>query len=916
MATSDQGQTIRLSDYTKPEFTTDHVDLSFEIHEYAPAQITSKVVYKRTNEGQGASKLVLDAQNPNVAEGDNSGKEPYIEDVFLGKQRLIPDIDYTFDNEKQKLTIHVDPNQSEFDITIKTLVKPELNTELSGLYQAGGVFCTQCESEGFRRITPFLDRPDVMATYRTEVIADPNTTGDALLSNGNLEKSETLFDGRIKNTWFDPQPKPSYLFALVNGDLEYIEDNYVTMSGRDVTLRIYTEKGQKQRAAFAMERLKVSMEWDEKVYGREYDLDLFNVVAVSNFTFGAMENKSLNIFAAKYIFADPATETDADFFGVDRVVAHEYFHNWTGNRVTLENWFHIALKEGFTVLRDQQYSQDVGDFDLERIDQVSMLRARQFPADDSPLAFPVLPKEVDSITNIYGATTYNKAAEVLRMIRSMIGEKDFRKASDLYFDRHDGQAVRIEDLVQCYEEVSGYPFASGQFMNWYHQSGRPRVNVTREYDAKTKTLKLYFEQDTPPNEDQPHKDPFVIPVRLNFIDTKTGRQVVANDTIVTLTKAKETFEFKNIPDTAVPSLLRSFSAPVDLSTDLSVDEYTALMAFDTDGFNRWDAGQRVMMDEILRQIKYIERYGKPDTISPALIDALKETKSASDGMRAKLLTLPSVGSIETVLGGKNINPSIVAQATGALQSGIAKGMDQELNDLYVKRHNPGAAYHYDVKDIGERSLKNKALSLLAFGGHAGQQVIDTALDQYDQASHMTDMMGALAALNASSSKQRADAFAAYKAQFVGDITVMQRWFTLQAQQKDAQAAIDTVREIMTNDRSFDPKIAHNWLALIGAFSSNYAAFHKGDGQGYELVADGVLATDQYNSAIAARLSEVLCTWPKYASPHQDKMYQALKRLASTPGISSNVKANVMKGLTKADAAKLQKGSGAAPGPKP
>lgn len=902
-------KTLRLADYRKPEFTTSHVDLNFDIQD-SHTNVTSRVTYMRTVDGADAKSLVLSAQNPNVPEGEANSTEPYIQQVIVNGKTLVEGADYTFDNAEQTLSIPLADGDNVLDVEIRTVLKPEKNTELSGLYKAGPVLCTQCESEGFRRITPFLDRPDVMATYDVRIESDPKI-GHAMLANGNPVSSGTTLEGRQFSTWNDPHPKPCYLFATVSGDLEFIEDKFTTMSGRDVTLRIYTEQGQKERARFAMESLIKSMKWDEEVYGREYDLDLFNIVAVSNFTFGAMENKSLNIFAAKYVFADPETETDDNFHGVDRVVAHEYFHNWTGNRVTLENWFHIALKEGFTVFRDQEYSADHGDRDLERIQQVASLRARQFPADDSVLAFPVLPKEVESVTNIYGATTYDKAAELLRMIRTMIGETHFRKATDLYFDRHDGQAVRIENLVQCFEDTTGFPFRSGQFMNWYHQSGRPRVAVTSEYDPITRELTLNFSQSTPPSKDQPKKEPFLIPVRMGLVDLKTGQELdieikgqegfVAKERVLHFSGETQSFTFKNVPETAVPSLFRGFSAPVDVKTDLSNDQLIGLMKYDTDGFNKWDAVQKVVMDELVRQVRHVETTGAADAVRPAVLDALKTAvQRQSPALAAEFLALPGIGAIETALGGKNINSGAVTTALGAVQGQITKALRLDLVKIYKATHDAKAPYVYNTEAVGKRSLKNKALSMLA-----GQRMTDAlinAVEQYKTANNMTDRMGALSALNRYDGTLRDQAFDAFKTRYSADIPTMQKWFTLQAQ-RPSDKAIATVRHIMDKDPVFDKNIAHNWYALIGAFAANYSQFHRKDGAGYKLVADGVLKADKINSSIAAKMSETLCNWQKYTPDQAERMISELKRIAQTPGISNNLKANVLKALPQVAAPK-------------
>jgi aminopeptidase N len=890
-------QTIRLKDYKEPEFTTDHVELSFDIGK-DNTTVISEVQYYRAPEGIDSNKLILDAQNPNTYEGDTSNNEPYIEEVYLNGTLLKEGRDYTFDNKAQKLIIEIDDQAPDMIVKIKTTLTPEKNTELSGFYKAGEIFCTQCESEGFRRITPFLDRPDVMASYTVNMTAKEKQN-HTLLSNGNLVKEGTDKNGNYTATWHDPHKKPAYLFALVNGDLEYVQDTFTTQSGRKVDLRVFTEKGQKERARFALERLIVSMDWDEKAYGREYDLDQFNIVAVENFTFGAMENKSLNVFASSFIFADPQTETDANFFNVDRVVAHEYFHNWTGNRVTLQNWFHLSLKEGFTVLREHEYSEDVGDPDIERINQVTTLRSAQFPSDDGPLAFPVLPKEVDSITNIYGTTTYQKGAEILRMIRRIIGDEDFRKASDLYFDTYDGQAVRIQDLIKCFEDVSGFPFTDKDFMQWYDVAGRPSVNVTQSYDKTKKELTLTFDQTTPSGY------AFIMPVEFALIDSKTGKEIEFTDATsgtktkdgkIILANDVQSVTLKNVPETSVPSVFRSFSAFADVNTDLTEDQLITLLAHDTDGFNRWNAAQVLFMKELQASLN-AEIGGSKHTISPKLIKALQSTSDATYGIRAALIALPSMAEFQNTQKGTVIDPKQMASAYGNVKKQLTAGLWTDLSlaeDIYKQHLNPSGDYKYSAEDMGNRSYKNAALNMMA--SLRDMSALVKAEKQYWNANNMTDRQSALSALNNFDNQIRDKAFADFKSRFAGDVTTMQKYFALQASQKDSDNAIAAVRGILNNEPEFDHKIAHNWIHLIRSFNSNYGAFHREDGEGYKLVADAVLLCDKINSSIAAKLVTSLCEWEKYELPYQGHMLNELKRIALTPDISANLRANVTKSL--------------------
>lgn len=888
-------QTIRLKDYKEPEFTTDHVDLDFHIDENETTVI-SEVQYFRSLEGINRTELVLDAQNPNTHEGDTSGSTPYIEEVYLNGKLLKEGRDYKFDNAAQKLKIEIDEDAADFVVKIKTTLTPEKNTELSGFYKAGDIFCTQCESEGFRRITPFMDRPDVMASYTVHMTATEKQN-HVLLSNGNLVQEGKDKNGNYTATWHDPHKKPAYLFALVNGDLEYVQDTFTTKSGNDVDLRIFTEKGQKDRAQFALDRLKIAMKWDEKAYGREYDLDQFNVVAVENFTFGAMENKSLNIFASSFIFADPETETDANFFNVDRVVAHEYFHNWTGDRVTLQNWFHLSLKEGFTVLREHEYSESVGDADIERINQVSTLRAAQFPTDDGPLAFPVLPKEVDSITNIYGTTTYEKGAEILRMIRQVIGDDMFRAASDLYFDTYDGQAVRINDLVKCFEDISGFPFTNDEFMQWYNVAGRPSVKVAQSYDNAKQELTLTFEQTTPSG------IPFVMPAKIALIDSVTGKEVpfevngntAKQDTLV-LAHDVQSVTLKGVPETAVPSLFRGFSAFADVKTDLSEDQQLTLLAHDTDGFNRWNAAQVLFMNELESSLQ-AEKTGQKHSISAKLVKALKNTADASYGLRAALMGLPSLAEFENRQKGSKVNPQELASAYKNVRNQVTKGLWMDLvvaEDIYNLHLNPSGDYKFTAEDMGNRAYKNAALAMMT--SMRDMSALAKAEKQYKNANNMTDRQSALSALNNFDNSFRDNAFADFKARYAGDVTTMQKYFALQASQSDTENAIATVRDILDNEPEFNHKIAHNWIHLIRSFTGNYDAFHEKNGKGYELVADAVLKCDKINSAIAAKLATKLCEWEKYNAPFGNMMLVQLQRIADMPDISANLRANVEKSL--------------------
>ena len=772
-----------------------------------------------------------------------------------------------------------------FRLSTRVRIHPARNTALEGLYQSGDLLCTQCEAEGFRRITYFLDRPDVMARYGVTLVAD-RARFPVLLSNGNRVEERSLPDDRHLVRWEDPFPKPSYLFALIAGDLAVVEDRYTTASGRQVDLQIYVEPHNLDQCDHAMASLKRAMAWDEERYGREYDLDCFMIVAVSHFNMGAMENKGLNVFNDKFVLARPDTATDQDFLGIQGVIAHEYFHNWTGNRITCRDWFQLSLKEGFTVFRDQEFSADLGARGVKRIHDVRLLRAHQFAEDAGPMAHPVRPDSYIEINNFYTATVYEKGAELVRMQATLLGPELFRRATDLYFERHDGQAVTTDDFVTCMEDASGRDLT--QFRRWYVQAGTPELRVTGDWDPEAGVYTLTVSQSTPPTPGQPSKGPLHIPLALGLLDG-AGRDLplrlegeeaaVSGTRLLELRAPEERFRFVEIPERPVPSLLRGFSAPVKLRFDYSEAELQFLMAHDSDGFSRWDAAQTLMQRLLLR---LVEAPGAPIPDSfrtPSGGPCLDGSGDAA--LRAEVLTLPSESYLADQMAVVDVEG--IHGARERVRRRVAEVLAAELLGVYESNRETGP-YRFSPEAIGRRAIKNLALYYLMAGPRPA--AVDLCRSQFAAAHNMTDVMAALRYLVDLGGTDGEAALAQFYERWSGESLVIDKWFSLQAT-SHREDALERVQGLMGHP-DFSLGNPNRVRSLIGAFATgNPVRFHRADGAGYRFLADRVLELDPLNPQIASRLLRGLIRWRRYDAGRQALMRAELERVLRSESLSKD-----------------------------
>ncbi len=766
--------------------------------------------------------------------------------------------------------------------SVETLVEiaPDANSKLMGLYASGGLLCTQCEAEGFRRITFFPDRPDVLSRYDVRMEAD-KARYPVLLANGDPVAQGDLPDGRHWARWTDPFPKPCYLFALVAGDLACNADSFVTMSGRQVALGIWVKEADLPRTAHAMQALKNSMAWDERVYGREYDLDVFNIVAVSDFNFGAMENKGLNIFNSRYILADPETATDIDYDGVEGVVAHEYFHNWSGNRVTCRDWFQLSLKEGFTVFRDQNFSADMGSHAVKRIEDVRILRAAQFQEDSGPLAHPVRPESYMEISNFYTATIYNKGAELIRMMALMLGPERFRAGTDLYFARHDGQAATCEDFVLAMEE--GGDIDLGQFRLWYEQAGTPRIRALLSHDPATQAVELLLEQSVPPTPGQPDKKPMAIPLRTALFDPATGRH--HGDELLMLTQERQSFTFSGFAHAPVLSINRGFSAPVIVETNRSQADLAFLSAHDDDPFARYEAMQQLMVNVL------IGRIGGQAVDDAAVIDAIRHTATdpqLDPAFVSEAIRLPS----EAYLGDQMpvVDPDAIHAARDALQRRIGEELEPLWRDIHARTKANGFSLSSAAK--GARKLRNTALLyLVASGAEDGSAI---AFGQFHEADNMTERQAALATLANGTSDEREAALDIFYNRYRDDALTLDKWFQTQAFAFHPDT-VELVAELGRH-KDFTLQNPNRVRALYGAFAGNQWAFHHKSGRGYKLVADCIIALDKINPQTAARLVPPLGRWKRFDADRAVLMRAQLERILAEPGLSRDVTEQASKSL--------------------
>ena len=888
-----QARTTYLKDYTPPPFTIITTDLHFDLFEDY-ATVVSSLVFKR-NEVAGdleSDALILHGQNLTLEQLSINGSPLGKSDYLVGEETLT--IPY--------LTNFLDNSSDQFTLACRIRIEPQKNTLLEGLCKSRRLFCTQCEAEGFRRITYYLDRPDVMSVFTTTVVADRKKY-PVLLSNGNKVDSGVVESDSQRHwvKWHDPFKKPSYLFALVAGDLQSVDDQFVTGSGRKVALQVFVEEKDLDKCDHAMLSLKNAMRWDEKVYGREYDLDIFMIVAVDDFNMGAMENKGLNIFNTSCVLANPKTTSDSGFQRVEAVVAHEYFHNWSGNRVTCRDWFQLSLKEGFTVFRDAEFSADMGSRTVKRVEDVGFFRTVQFAEDGGPMSHSVRPDSYMEISNFYTVTIYEKGAEVVRMISELLGPEKFRAGSDLYFQRHDGQAVTTEDFVQAMEDASGIDLA--QFRNWYRQAGTPLLDAVGNYDSSNSTFELTIAQSCPDTPGQSNKKPFHIPVKIGLLDSEGGQfalklvgeedgQELVFERVLNVTEAKQTYIFENITCPPVPSLLRGFSAPVKLNFNYSHEELCFLMVNDCDGFNRWNASQ-ILANDFIGQLQTRREVGEELVLSDillgayqAVLDAVLLDADMDKAMVAQLLTPPTMGSL--------IEASEVADVDGIyavrefLLDSLAGRLAPQFERVY-QANTDQRDFSIDSDSIARRALKNLSLSYLVRSGNP--HWISECQNQFNTATNMTDQMTALRCLvnsaEAAADELKVASLAAFYEQWSDELLVVDQWFQVQAACQ-LPGTLERVKSLMAHD-DFEIMNPNKVRALIGVFcNQNYVGFHNKSGEGYGFLADQVLVLDKINPQIAARLLTPLTRWRKYDPQRGQLMLAQLERIKADEKLSKDV----------------------------
>ncbi|WP_426417885.1 aminopeptidase N [Aestuariirhabdus sp. LZHN29] len=855
-----QPKTIYLKDYREPAYWIDRTELEITLDE--DSSTVEATLHVRLNEAQYSADKPLPAL-------ELQGVDLKLEAVWIDGETAA-EARYQCLQDGLRVTAPA----PLFELRTRCTIEPQNNTSLEGLYKSNGMFCTQCEAEGFRKITYYLDRPDVMSVFSCRINADKERY-PILLSNGNETGRGDLDSGRHWVQWHDPFPKPAYLFALVGGDLQHVSDQFVTRSGRAVTLQLFTEPRNIGKCDHAIDSLKRAMRWDEEVYGREYDLDIFMIVAVDHFNMGAMENKGLNIFNSSCVLASPDTATDSSFQRIEAIVAHEYFHNWSGNRVTCRDWFQLSLKEGFTVFRDAEFSADMNSRSVKRIEDVSLLRTAQFAEDAGPMAHPVRPEAYMEISNFYTLTVYEKGAEVVRMIHHLLGADAFRKGSDLYFERHDGQAATVEEFVSAMEEASGVDL--GQFRRWYEQAGTPRVEVTDRYDPEANSYTLSFTQSCPSTPGQKEKQPLHIPIAVGLLDDSGANVLPETTRLLNLTQTQQNFTFEGVTARPVPSLLRGFSAPVKLSYEYSDAQLAFLMANDSDGFNRWDACQQLCVRVLQRMAKHYLS-GTPmevDRILTAAFSQLLNAPVTDHAALESMLVLPAEAYLAEISDVVEVEANHAARE--ALANHLSAAFEPEFERLYQLSQLEGE-YQPSASHMGCRSLKNAALAYLA---RASDRGIELAEQQYHLANNMTDRFRALAVL-VHSEREAAEARSAnslneFYNKFKNDPQVIELWLSVQASCQ-RKGALARVKALIQHD-AFDSGNPNKLRSLIGVFcSQNTTGFHGGEGEGYRFLADQVIELDKRNPQIAARLIIPLTRWRKYPVARQQKMLEQLQRI--------------------------------------
>ncbi|MGE5491740.1 MAG: aminopeptidase N [Actinomycetota bacterium] len=864
--------TIRLADYTPPPFLVERVDLDVAFHP-GKALVTSLLTVRRNPASTWRdAPFVLD------------GEELITLGVELDGVSLEPG---RYTQDAANLTVPDVPDS--FQLRTVTRLHPDTNTQLSGLYRSADGYVTQCEAQGFRRITWFPDRPDVMSRYTVTLHADKETL-PLLLANGNPVGTGDEGEGRHWARWEDPFPKPCYLFAMVAARLDVLKDTFTTHSGRTVQLAIYVEPGKLDQCGHAMEALKKSMAWDEKVFGLECDLDHYMIVAVGDFNMGAMENKGLNIFNTKYVLARPDVATDLDYENIDRVVAHEYFHNWTGNRVTCRDWFQLSLKEGLTVFRDQEFGADHYSRAVGRIRDVRGLRAGQFPEDAGPMAHPVRPDSYIEINNFYTATVYQKGAEVVRMIHTLIGAEAFRKGMDLYFERHDGQAVTCEDFVAAMADASGMDFT--QFKRWYSQAGTPLVKARGEYDSAAKRYVLTLTQSCAPSPGQPEKLPYHIPVTVGLVGPD-GRDLPLrlagqagqgeSSRVLSLVEREQQFIFEDVPAQPVPSLLRGFSAPVVLDMDYTDDELVHLMGHDRDPFNRWEAGQRLAGRLILGAAEVIAASGTPhwpESFAEASARVLEQA-DADPAFAAEMLVLPSEATLAEQM--EVVDPDALHGARQGLRRFLSERLREQFGKLYGRLAS-SREYRPDAASAGRRALRNLCLAYICLPDT--EETRGIAWQQFNTTDNMTDQFAALADLAQGEGRERVQALAAFHDRWQGEALVMDKWLAVQAGSRRP----DTLKDVaaLVHHPAFDLRNPNKVYALLRTFGANHVRFHAADGGGYRFLAEQIIRLDPVNPQVAARLARCFDRWRKFDGGRQDHARSALEKVRGTEGLSRDV----------------------------
>lgn len=855
-----------LKDYQPTDFKIEAVDLTFEL---LPA---STIVTNR---------LSIKKAHPQAAQLKLNGENLELISVRVNDQVLTKD-DYRVDDSF--LTLNIDPVDCLLEIV--TRVNPESNTALEGLYRSGGNYCTQCEAEGFRRITYFLDRPDVLSVYTTTLVAD-KSTNPVLLSNGNLIKSGDLAGGRHFATWHDPFKKPCYLFAIVAGDLAHIEDHFKAQDGRDICLRIYTDENHLSKCRHAMDSLIHSMRWDEQRFGRVYDLDIYMIVAVDDFNMGAMENKGLNIFNSKYVLADPQTATDADFEGVEAVIAHEYFHNWTGNRITCRDWFQLTLKEGLTVFRDQEFTADRLSPAVKRIEDVKRLRSVQFPEDSGPTSHPIQPQSYIEMNNFYTMTVYEKGAEVVRLYQTLLGKDGFRKGMDLYFERHDGQAVTVQDFRQAMADANQVDLT--QMHNWYVQPGTPVLKVDTHYDVESQRYTIHCQQSIP---GLVGAQPQLIPIKMGLLSS-SGEPLVlspsenctdtirieSDSAVLQFTQAQQVFEFSGIEAPPIPSFLREFSAPVKLAYDYRLEELEFLAQYDTDSFNRWESAQRLAVTDLMHNVTRLQN-GEPYQLGEAysrvfsrLLNEVNTNQAKDLALQAYALNLPDMSYLIEQY--EQVDIEALLTAHQAMKQALGQGFYSELAAAYQVL-NKLQPYAYNKQDIAQRLMKNRCLQYLMASRSA--EALPLALAQYQAQANMTDVLVALETLSHSESQAAQVCLDDFYQRWQHETLVLDKWFALKAS-ADIPNALEQVQELVQHPK-FSYRTPNRVRSVVGVFArQNIRAFHQASGQGYQWLADQVLYLDKMNPQVAARILTPLTQWSRFDDQRQQLMLAELTRIS-------------------------------------